>query len=110
MSAWPSGGKSDRAQCCSTKSAGASTAPKIPAALTIQERNTLANDGMTYQGTFVYRFFHPDGSLGVEIKGTLTAARITADRRDMLLEGWVQPLSRNELCAAPVQTKPLTAC
>jgi len=61
---------------------------------------------MTYQGTFVYRFFHPDGSLAVEIKGTLTAARITADRRDMLLEGWVQPLSWNELRAAPLQTKP----
>ena len=46
---------------------------------TIRETNMVAGDGMSYRGTFVYRFFNPDGSLGLEIKGTLTATRITAD-------------------------------
>ena len=46
---------------------------------TIGETNTVANDGKSYRGTFDYKFFNPDGSLGLEISGTLTATRITAD-------------------------------
>ena len=46
---------------------------------TINEKNTVSLDGNSYQGTFTYRFFNPDGTLAEEINGTLNATRITAD-------------------------------
>lgn len=46
---------------------------------TIHETNTVSSDGMGYRGTFEYKFFLPDGTLDTDIKGTLSATRITAD-------------------------------
>jgi hypothetical protein len=46
---------------------------------TIHETNTVSSDGMSYRGTFEYKFFLPDGTLDTDITGTLAATRITAD-------------------------------
>ena len=46
---------------------------------TIHETNTVSSDGMSYQGTFEYKFFLPDGTLDTDITGTVAATRITAD-------------------------------
>ena len=46
---------------------------------TIHETNTVSSDGMSYQGTFEYKFFLPDGTLDTDIKGTVAGTRITAD-------------------------------
>ena len=44
---------------------------------TLTETNILSQDGVTYKGSFDYKLFDVDGTLQDEIKGTLTATRIT---------------------------------
>jgi len=44
---------------------------------TIDEINTVAWDGATYQGTFDYKVYDVDGNLVFEATGTQTANRIT---------------------------------
>lgn len=46
---------------------------------TINQTNTVSSDGMSYQGSFDYKVFDPDGNLQQEVTGTLAATRITAD-------------------------------
>ncbi|MBZ5720424.1 MAG: hypothetical protein LAO03_08580 [Acidobacteriia bacterium] len=46
---------------------------------TINETNTVSNDGTTYQGTFDYKVYDVNGVLLQEVTGTLAATRITAD-------------------------------
>jgi len=44
---------------------------------TLTETNFLSSDGASYKGTFDYKLFDVNGILQDEIKGTLTATRIT---------------------------------
>jgi len=44
---------------------------------TLTETNVVSSDGATYQGSFDYRLFDVNGTLLDDIKGTLTATRIT---------------------------------
>jgi len=51
----------------------------IAATFTQDENNTVASDGKTYSGTFDFKVFDTSGNLLQEVKGTLTAARVTVD-------------------------------
>jgi hypothetical protein len=51
----------------------------IAATLTQDENNTVASDGKTYSGTFDFKVFDPRGNLLQEVKGTLSATRVTVD-------------------------------
>ena len=44
---------------------------------TIEESNTVARRGATYQGTFDFKVYDPDGNMVFEASGTQTATRIT---------------------------------
>jgi len=46
---------------------------------TLTETNTVSANGLSYSGTFDYKFFDSDGNLAQEITGTLSATRIGAD-------------------------------
>jgi hypothetical protein len=46
---------------------------------TIQETNTVARGGATYQGTFDYKVYDVDGNLLFEATGTQAATRITVN-------------------------------
>ena len=51
----------------------------IAATFTQDENNTVASDGKTYSGTFDFKVFDTSGNLLQELKGTLTATRVTVD-------------------------------
>jgi len=42
----------------------------------LDESNTVSEDGQSYQGTFVYRAYDPNGMLLQEVDGTLNAVRL----------------------------------
>lgn len=44
-----------------------------------QESITLNKSGDAYTGTFIVDFYDPNGTLLVELKGNVTAARITVN-------------------------------
>jgi hypothetical protein len=46
---------------------------------TLEESNTVARGGATYQGTFDYKVYDPDGNMVFEASGTQTATRITVN-------------------------------
>jgi hypothetical protein len=46
----------------------------------MEEMDTLASDGMSYQGTFVFRTYDTSGNYaGTTVKGTIAASRITVN-------------------------------
>jgi hypothetical protein len=49
----------------------------VAATFTVDETNTVSEDGKSYTGHFVFSQFNPDGSAGPVIKGTTAAKRVT---------------------------------
>jgi hypothetical protein len=50
---------------------------KIAGTFTIDEEDTVAEDGKTYTGSFTFSTFGTDGTPGPVIKGTVAAKRVT---------------------------------
>jgi hypothetical protein len=50
---------------------------KVAGTFTIDETNTVSDDGKSYNGHFVYSQFDPSGNPGPVIKGTTAAKRVT---------------------------------
>jgi len=46
---------------------------------TLDEVNTVAQDGKTYKGTFDFKVYNVSGNLEAEVKGTMLATRITVN-------------------------------
>jgi hypothetical protein len=61
----------------------------LTATFTLDETNTVASDGKTYKGTFLYQRYDLAGNLLLQVAGTLTADRITveAGEEDSSTEG-----------------------
>jgi hypothetical protein len=50
---------------------------KIAATFTVDEENTVSEDGKSYSGSFTFSQFDPSGTPGPVIKGTTAAKRVT---------------------------------
>jgi len=50
---------------------------KVAGTFTIDEEDTVSDDGKSYSGNFVFSLFGPDGTAGPVIKGTIAAKRVT---------------------------------
>lgn len=61
----------------------------LTATFTLDETNTLASDGTTYKGTFLYQRYDLAGNPLLRVAGTLTANRITVEttQEDSSTEG-----------------------
>lgn len=53
----------------------------LVATFTLDETNTVASDGKTYKGTFLYQRYDLAGNPLLQVAGTLTATRITVETR-----------------------------
>ena len=51
----------------------------VAGTFTLDELNTVTRDGRQYNGTFTFKTFATDGTLGANVSGTMVGSRITVD-------------------------------